>query len=197
MADNTPTVSKIRIVISAIDDGWIMGEKLTLYTYPDITLANLAHFIFEHKEKEGTTISTSQMKFCLPPNRLLPRDQWGKSLRTCGVLDNTILQLAPIIPSCWLWHPMMFYHDRFRDTIIKVISLYESDNDKDGIGDIDDNMITIEELEKRVPLPPPLQPFGYLTFVRIYPELFYVEVSKGGYEVQVQINRDASLPVWL
>ena len=190
-----PPISKqpkyIKIKIIAQDDGWIMGESLALEVYPDITLANLANIIRVRKIKTGTSINPRRMKFFLQPNRLISQEKWTKSLKECGIFDGTVIRLEPTSSGCWLWHPMDYYRDQVLDKIKSVIP-----SGCDCQDETQRASMSMDEVQKLVPLPPPMRRTDFVSFIRMYPELFYVEHDRHG-DMTVEWNIDGRLPVWL
>jgi len=74
--------------------------------------------------------------------------------------------------------------------IINVIKEEEDSNDDEEIG------ILLEKIDKKVQFPPPLIREELLSFIRQYPEIFYVEVDTKVDETRVAINTDGKLQLW-
>ena len=176
---------EIRITIVAIDNGVVMGEDLELILKPTQRVREIAAMIQKKKH-----ISPRRMSFFVPPRRSIPVEKWDKTIASCGLYDGTKINLHPTFPGCWQWEPQEYYIKKTLDKIINVIKEEEDSNDHEEIG------ILLEKIDKKVQFPPPLIREELLSFIRQYPEIFYVEVDTKVDETRVAINTDGKLPLW-
>lgn len=175
----------LQITITAIDDGFVMGDDMELTLKPSQTIRELAIII---NNKKG--ISPRRMSFVVPPKRLIPVEKWGKSISSCGIYSGTKIKLHPTFPGCWRWESQEYYVKQSLDNIMNVIK-------EENSRDTDEEGVLLEVIDEKVTFPPTLKREELLSFIRQYPEIFYVEVNTSLEETRVNLNTAGKLPIWL
>ena len=197
---------KINVIIKAIDhNDWVMGEDLNISTFPDITLGILVKMIISRKDGM-LRHHVNQMKFSLKSNTTDDKETlldqikfWDTSLKKCGIVNNTIITLRTS-SKCFLWHPIEYYKEVFIQKVINVLESNKNEQEeKENIMSLDDdggmNIATLKKLA--LPFPPPLQKLNFISFLRSYPDIFYIETCMNRENMTVWLNKDGSLPLWI
>ena len=185
---------KVEIRIEAVDNGWIMGDELKLTMQANDSLFDIARAI--HKLKG---ISTHRMTFVIHPKRIIPIEKWNDCICSFGICSGSKINLKPTFSGCWQWERQQYYIDQ---TLIKIIELIRGKRvlrDEELTGDINDISLsfTLEKIQQAISFPPPMKSENMLLFIRQYPEIFHVEIDTKLNEVNVTLNKNNELPVWL
>ena len=177
----------INIIIRCVDTdptSWIMGEDLHLEVSQSLTIKEIAQKIKEIKAKQDLTVSVTRMMFyVVPSSTVIPASKWERDLRQNGIHNNSIIKLCPTVTSCFQWEKITYYHKK---TVEQCIDLIDKTNGT-----------KLEELIKKVIIPWPMRGIDMKTFLRKYPDVFYIDTDTAGHGVRlVRINTDYTLPSW-
>ena len=192
---------KINVIIKAIDhNDWIMGEDLNISTFPDITLGILIKMIISRKDgllrqhinEIKLSLNTDKKDILLDQIKF-----WNVSLKKCGIVEKTIITLRTS-SDCFLWHPIEYYKEDFVQKIIKILESDENEQAGEKNMTLDDGGMSVTTLEQMaLPFPPPLQKLEFVSFLRSYPDIFYIETYIETNNMRVWLNKDGSLPLWI
>lgn len=164
-----------------------MGEDLEIEAALDEKLDDIIEMILDrHQQRfpEGTMekLHTSRFDIVVPPDHVVDKKQYHYQLRRIGLtVKDNILEIRPTTVGIWLWHPMDYYVEQYKEHLIKVIG---------------DRQVELCDLVHEVKKPPVLRT-STKVFLRMYPETFLVETSLVSNLSNVRLNKDMSVPIFL
>jgi hypothetical protein len=156
MADAVETIDvKVRAILKVPDPekpgeemDWVMGEDLKLTINPKVAFRELAERV-----RDAKGVPLSRMHYSLPPARQIPNSKWDKNLRMVGIYNNGTVRLEPTTPECsWQWEPIEYHWANLVEAVRLAV------DPKDGTH--------LTELQKNVPLPPPMKGVSLGSFLR-------------------------------
>ena len=177
----------INLTIRCIDTDptkWNMGEDLNLQVSQNLTIHDIALKIKELKGAIGLSVCVSRMMFyVVPSNTVIPSGKWSRDLRQNGIHNGSVLLLCPTVTSCFQWETTHYYHDK---VVMQCVDLIDKVNGT-----------KLKDLIDEVVIPWPMRGIDMKTFLRKYPEVFYIDTDTAGHGVRlVRINTDYTLPSW-
>jgi len=155
MADNY-----LNLLIRPMDGNQCMGDDFEIELTAKATIYDA---LAEIQRLKG--ISVHRMTLRLPDGKFVPqnREKWG--LKRLGVANGNVMICEPTLSGSWYWNDRDFYIEKFLLDVLKVIR--EAEN----------NMIEITSLEKQIVVPNALKAYSVRSFLRKYPEKFYIHVD--------------------
>ncbi len=155
MADNY-----LNVLIRPMDGKQCMGDDFEIELTVKSTLYDA---LVEIQRLKG--ISIHRMTLRLPDGKFVPQNREKWALKRLGVNNGNVMICEPTLSGSWYWNDKEFYVEKFICDVIKAIR--EAEN----------YMITISSLEQKVEVPNALQAYSIRSFLRKYPEKFYIHVD--------------------
>jgi hypothetical protein len=106
---------------------WVMGEDIELEAALDEKLEDIVEMILDRHQlrfPEGTMdkLHTSRFDIVVPPDHKVDKKQYHYQLRRIGLtVKDNVLEIRPTMMGVWMWHPMDFYVDQFKDLLTDLI----------------------------------------------------------------------------
>jgi len=163
-------VESIDLLIRPVDYGWVMGEDWTLRMPVDWTIPDVKRRVSEERD-----IPVDRIFLRMPDGKYIDKKKEKWTLRRHQLVDGSVLQVEPIMRGNWLWHPKEWYIEKLIRNIGELLDAAVNRS-------AEDHMLTVDELQKLgLFVPPPLGEISLRTFIRCYPEHFYIhhDVTNG------------------
>jgi|TARA_B100000482_G_scaffold166128_1_gene130419 hypothetical protein len=168
---------------------WVMGEDIELEAALDEKLEDIVEMILDRHQlrfPEGTMdkLHTSRFDIVVPPDHKVDKKQYHYQLRRIGLtVKDNVLEIRPTMMGVWMWHPMDFYVDQFKDLLTDLIG---------------DKQLSVAELVELVKgKKPPVLRTSTKVFMRMYPETFLLTTSLRSDRTNVELNKDMTVPLFI
>ena len=168
---------------------YTMGEDIWLEAALDEKLEDIVEMILDrHQQRfpEGTTekLHTARFDIVVPPDHKVDKKQYHYQLRRIGLtVKDNILEIRPTMKGVWMWHPMDYYVEKFKEDLVRLIG---------------DKQLEVSEIVTLVhKTKPPVLRMSTKVFMRMYPEVFLMETSLRSDLSKVSLNKNGDLPMFL
>ena len=117
-------------------------------------------------------------------DRNITESEWSMSLRRVGLTaNNCLLEFRPKEMGLWMWHPLEYYKNQYRELLVKTIG---------------NRQVMLSELVEEVKRtrPPPIRT-STKVFLRCYPEVFWVTTHIASGLSEVRLTKTLEPPTFL